>query len=97
MIHMTTKQKGTAQEDLMSVAKKVMNFAGESDDSKPNIVWSMFFNMKDTTTCDLGANTPSNLFLTSGPDLDLDFDFAIKQVYCRDCKNGKNHSIQFMI
>jgi hypothetical protein len=41
----------------------------------------MFFNMKDTTTCDLGANTPSNLFLTSGPDLDLDFDFAIKQVY----------------
>lgn len=77
---MTTRQKGTAEEDLMSVAKKVMNFAGESDESKPNIVWSMFFNMKDTSTCDLGANTPSNLFLTSGPDLDLDFDFAIKQV-----------------
>ncbi|CAB3362953.1 Hypothetical predicted protein [Cloeon dipterum] len=79
MVHMTTKQKGSAEEDLMSVAKKLMNFPGETDESKPNLVWSMFFNMKDTSTCDLGANTPTNLFLTSGPDLDLDFDFAIKQ------------------
>ncbi|XP_059488326.1 rab proteins geranylgeranyltransferase component A 1 [Neocloeon triangulifer] len=86
MVHMTTKQKGSAEEDLMPVAKKLLNFPGDGCESKPNLVWSMFFNMNDTSTCDLGANTPSNLFLTSGPDLDLDFDFAIKQakeIFCK--------------
>ncbi|KAJ4446648.1 hypothetical protein ANN_13345 [Periplaneta americana] len=46
---------------------------------KPQVLWSLFFNCPETSECDLTANVPANVFLCSGPDLDLDFEFAVKQ------------------
>ncbi|PSN42493.1 hypothetical protein C0J52_09794 [Blattella germanica] len=46
---------------------------------KPQVLWSVFFNCPETSDCDLTANVPANVFLCSGPDLDLDFEYAVKQ------------------
>lgn len=46
---------------------------------KPQVLWSLYFNCPETSECDLSANVPSNVFLCSGPDLDLDFEFSVKQ------------------
>ncbi|XP_046394320.1 rab proteins geranylgeranyltransferase component A [Ischnura elegans] len=56
---------------------------GEADASKevakPRVLWSMFFNSPETSSFDLAADAPANVFLCSGPDYDLDFEFAVKQ------------------
>ncbi|KAK7865799.1 hypothetical protein R5R35_001264 [Gryllus longicercus] len=46
---------------------------------KPQVLWSLFFNCPETSQCDFSADVPSNVFLCSGPDLDLDFEFSVKQ------------------
>ncbi|XP_066998765.2 rab proteins geranylgeranyltransferase component A 2 [Anabrus simplex] len=46
---------------------------------KPQVLWSLYYNCPETSQCDLSANVPSNVFLCSGPDLDLDFEFAVNQ------------------
>jgi hypothetical protein len=48
--------------------------------AKPRVLWSMFFNSPETSSFDLAADAPANVFLCSGPDYDLDFEFAVKQV-----------------
>jgi hypothetical protein len=78
---MTTCQRGTAQEDLSQVVGHLLRKSDEECDSKkPRLLWSLYFNAPDSSACDMAANAPSNLFLTSGPDLDLDFDYSIHQV-----------------
>lgn len=60
---------------------------GKSDpgsDLKPQVLWSLFFNCPETSDCDLTANVPTNVFLCSGPDVDLDFEHAVKQVKCTE-------------
>uniref|UniRef100_A0A1B6CWS9 Rab proteins geranylgeranyltransferase component A n=1 Tax=Clastoptera arizonana TaxID=38151 RepID=A0A1B6CWS9_9HEMI len=52
---------------------------GESCNSKPQLLWSLYFNCPETSDCDLSAYVPKNVHLCSGPDLDLDFEFAVKQ------------------
>lgn len=78
VLYMTTRQRGTAFEDLSPVMSQLVK-TEDDDSSKPRLLWSFFFNCVDSAACDMTANTPSNLFLTSGPDLDLDFDYAINQ------------------
>ncbi|XP_054261403.1 rab proteins geranylgeranyltransferase component A-like [Macrosteles quadrilineatus] len=46
---------------------------------KPQLLWSLYFNCPETSSCDLSADVPSNVHLCSGPDLDLDFEVAVKQ------------------
>ncbi|KAJ9600791.1 hypothetical protein L9F63_001071, partial [Diploptera punctata] len=46
---------------------------------KPQVFWSLFFNCPETSDCDLSASVPANVYLCSGPDLDLDFEYAVKQ------------------
>lgn len=43
----------------------------------------------ETSQCDLSVNVPSNIYLTSGPDADIDFEFAVKQVKSKKKKNMK--------
>lgn len=47
--------------------------------AKPRVLWSLFFNSPETSSCDLASDAPANVFLCSGPDYDLDFEFAVKQ------------------
>lgn len=52
----------------------------ESQSVKPQLLWSLYFNCPETSSCDLSADVPTNVHLCSGPDLDLDFEVSVKQV-----------------
>ncbi|KAK2586255.1 hypothetical protein KPH14_001511 [Odynerus spinipes] len=45
---------------------------------KPQILWSLFLNLP-ASDIKLNDTAPSNIYLCSGPDLELDFDFAVDQ------------------
>lgn len=47
---------------------------------KPTLLWCTFFNQLDTSTADLNSNVPERLFVTSSPDVDLDYEHAVKEV-----------------
>ncbi|XP_046488159.1 rab escort protein isoform X2 [Neodiprion pinetum] len=86
MIHVTCKRTKTAEEDLAYVTKKFLHAeegSGETkDDSlespKPQVLWSLYLNLP-ASDIKLSDSAPSNVHLCSGPDLDLDFDFAVNQ------------------
>ncbi|XP_076164472.1 rab escort protein isoform X2 [Ptiloglossa arizonensis] len=46
---------------------------------KPQVLWSLYLNLP-ASDIKLIDSAPSNLHLCSGPDLELDFDFAVNQV-----------------
>jgi hypothetical protein len=54
----------------------------EEEGEKPHVLWSLFFNYPETSDHGLTANIPANVYLCSGPDLELDFESAVKQVNC---------------
>lgn len=45
----------------------------------PQVLWSLYLNLP-ASDIKLNESAPSNIHLCSGPDLDLDFDFAVNQV-----------------
>ncbi|XP_035734550.1 rab proteins geranylgeranyltransferase component A 1-like [Vespa mandarinia] len=47
-------------------------------DLKPQILWSLYLNLP-ASDIKLNDTAPSNIYLCSGPDLELDFDFAVDQ------------------
>nr|CAD7458034.1 unnamed protein product [Timema tahoe] len=51
----------------------------EQDLVKPQVLWCLYFNCLDTSSTDLSSNTPEKVYLCSGPELDLDFEFAVQQ------------------
>nr|CAD7425470.1 unnamed protein product [Timema monikensis] len=51
----------------------------EQDLVKPQVLWCLYFNCLDTSSTDLSSNTPAKVYLCSGPELDLDFEFAVQQ------------------
>lgn len=92
IVHMTCKQYENAVEDLKPAVEKLLKVeksngdfskASEEDkektENRPQVLWTLYFNCPETSECDLSANVPKNVYLTSGPDLDIDFEFAVKQ------------------
>ncbi|CAL1280569.1 unnamed protein product [Larinioides sclopetarius] len=74
----------TAEDDLKSAVELLFSSgnADASDDKqnqKPNVLWSVYFNQRDTSTISLNENLPPGVFLTSSPDLDLDYEHAVKE------------------
>jgi hypothetical protein len=55
---------------------------GEVAGGKPHVLWSLYFNYPATSDHGLTADIPANVYLCSGPDLDLDFEYAVNQVNC---------------
>ncbi|KAK0081054.1 hypothetical protein PV325_012890 [Microctonus aethiopoides] len=49
-----------------------------SDNLKPRVLWSLYFNLP-ASDVKLNDSSPNNIHLCSGPDLELDFDFALNQ------------------
>ncbi|XP_076629473.1 rab escort protein [Colletes latitarsis] len=49
-----------------------------TDNPKPQVLWSLYLNLP-ASDIKLNDSAPSNLHLCSGPDLELDFDFAVNQ------------------
>lgn len=91
MVHLISRQNTAPQEDFEHVVNNLFSSksADESELSgKPQILWSSYFSIVDSNGLDLQENTPKNVFICPGPDLDLDYDLAVKQVgyivvYCR--------------
>lgn len=86
VVHMTCKQDKTAKEDLKSTVEKLLNcqpFDGiskpSSEPALPQVLYALYFNVPDTSHCDLSTSVPQNVHLCSGPDLDIDFDFPVNQ------------------
>jgi len=52
---------------------------GEVAGEKPHVLWSLYFNYPATSDHGLSASIPANVYLCSGPDLDLDFEYAVNQ------------------
>ncbi|XP_033218479.1 rab proteins geranylgeranyltransferase component A 2 [Belonocnema kinseyi] len=52
--------------------------AKDIEDLKPHTMWSLYLNLP-ASDIKLSNSAPSNVHLCSGPDLDLDFDFAVNQ------------------
>lgn len=51
----------------------------DKHDPKPHVLWSLYLNLP-ASDMKLKSSAPNNIHLCSGPDLDLDFDFAVNQV-----------------
>lgn len=49
-----------------------------AESTKPQVLWSLYLNLP-ASDIKLKDSAPTNLHLCSGPDLDLDFDFAVNQ------------------
>ena len=50
--------------------------------TKPNILWSLMYRVSDSSMMQRDAHDLCGVHVTSGPDAQIDFDFAIHQV-CR--------------
>lgn len=46
---------------------------------KPNVLFALYFNLP-ASDIKLRSSALPNVYVCSGPDLDLDFDFAVNQV-----------------
>ncbi|CAG5079523.1 Similar to CHM: Rab proteins geranylgeranyltransferase component A 1 (Homo sapiens) [Cotesia congregata] len=50
----------------------------KNENLKPHVLWSLYLNLP-ASDIKLSKSAPSNIYLCSGPDLDLDFDFSVNQ------------------
>lgn len=86
IVYVYTKGQKTPEEDLKHCAEKLFNFNNNQGSKKPNVLYSAYFSIPDTTKVDLAQKClPSNVFLCPGPDMDLDSDFTIKKVFNLFC------------
>jgi len=93
---MTSKQTTNAIDDLKDYAEKLLYFPDPSNDdaemipqNKPKVFWSIYFNMTDTSHENLHSSPMKNVYLCSGPDIELDFDHAVNEV-----RNNINYIVQ---
>ncbi|XP_077278479.1 rab escort protein isoform X2 [Temnothorax americanus] len=90
IVHMTCKRTKNAKEDLAYVVNKFLRaepLQSNVDDRQekeeteypvPQVLWSLYLNLP-ASDIKLSDSAPSNIHLCSGPDLELDFDFAVNQ------------------
>ncbi|KAM3827586.1 rab proteins geranylgeranyltransferase component A 1 [Vipera latastei] len=86
LVHLTCPSIQTAKEDLTRVVEQLFSVAetegkDEGAGSKPQILWSVYFNMRDSSSVDRSSyeDLPSNVYVCSGPDGALGNDCAVKQ------------------
>ncbi|XP_035222226.1 rab proteins geranylgeranyltransferase component A 2-like isoform X3 [Stegodyphus dumicola] len=76
----------TAEEDLKYAVELLFRSEASgnevpngSTNHKPNILWCLYYNQKDTSTIDLNFCVPGSIFLTSSPDVQLDYEHSVKE------------------
>ncbi|CAG9834623.1 unnamed protein product [Diabrotica balteata] len=82
VVHLLAKQGTTPQEDFSSVINSLFEQNEETNmenKQKPSMLWSMYFSLPDTNNADLTEGFPDNVFVCSGPDTDLDYDYSVKK------------------
>uniref|UniRef100_A0A670K947 Rab proteins geranylgeranyltransferase component A n=1 Tax=Podarcis muralis TaxID=64176 RepID=A0A670K947_PODMU len=89
LVHLTCSSIKTAKEDLEPVVGQLFSESTETESEgagegqKPQILWSVYFNMRDSSGVDRTsyANLPPNIYVCSGPDNALGNDCAVKQFH----------------
>ncbi|XP_077163797.1 rab proteins geranylgeranyltransferase component A 1 [Paroedura picta] len=88
LVHLTCSSIKTAKEDLEPVVWQLFTTGTETeskntgnDAQKPQILWSVYFNMRDSSGVDKTSydSLPSNVHVCSGPDGALGNDCAVRQ------------------
>lgn len=72
-MHTQTCDKTLHQEDDTNVKDQ------SPENLKPRVLWSLYLNLP-ASDIQLKDSAPKNIHLCSGPDLELDYDFAVNQV-----------------
>jgi len=77
------KQQSNPEEDLKECIFKLFQ-SEEKDcavrDTRPQILWSFYYSVRDTNASDLTSGLPKNVYLCPGPDIDLDYDLSVEKV-----------------
>ncbi|EFA02190.1 rab proteins geranylgeranyltransferase component A 1 [Tribolium castaneum] len=73
VVHLISRQVEGPQNDFKHI---IGNLFGPE---KANILWSCYFSIPDSNDLDLTVETPKNVTLCPGPDLDLDYDDAVRK------------------
>ncbi|CAH1115921.1 unnamed protein product [Phaedon cochleariae] len=100
LVHLISRQNISPEEDFKHVVENL--FLSEPFETpeenetarKPEILWSAYFSLPDTSESDLKSNVPDNVFLCPGPDLDLDYDGSIKMA--RDIFKRMYDDLEFL-
>lgn len=98
IVHVYCRQQKSPKEDLKHCVQKLFNFENDqsqSSSAKPKVLWSLYFSAPDTSKSDLKDGVPNNVFLCPGPDLDLDYDFTIQKVICKQAKCTISRNLLF--
>ncbi|VVD03468.1 unnamed protein product [Leptidea sinapis] len=80
VVYFITNKVVDAETDLMPYAERIFDMSGGDQTQttgKPKCLWSLFFNVKDTSTP--VKSTADNVHICCGPDAGLDFDRAVEQ------------------
>lgn len=92
LVHLTCTSKGTAREDLEPLISRMFYVPpspgeeppeGDERSSRPTVLWALYFNMLDTSKMESSSTSscydlPSNVYVCTGPDVNLGCDFSIK-------------------
>ncbi|XP_013140669.1 PREDICTED: rab proteins geranylgeranyltransferase component A 1 [Papilio polytes] len=80
VVYFITNKVTDAEADLRPYAEKIFDMSGgdqTSETDKPKCLWSLLYNVKDTSGA--AGSAPAGVHLCSGPDAGLDFDRAVEQ------------------
>ncbi|XP_062868192.1 rab proteins geranylgeranyltransferase component A 1 [Trichomycterus rosablanca] len=87
LVHLTCSSSGSAYEDLAPVVSRLFHIPsspgeelvqGAEERDKPEVLWVMYFNMRDTSGLDSNCySLPSNVHVCTGPDASLGNDYSI--------------------
>jgi RAB protein geranylgeranyltransferase component A len=95
VVHMTcTSVAADAKTDLQPVVELLfqpqpsdVTASMDSEIRRPNVLWSLFFNVDNSSRCDLTSSI-DNILVVSGPDEYIDYDHAVteaRQIFERMC------------
>ncbi|XP_066286896.1 rab proteins geranylgeranyltransferase component A 2-like [Branchiostoma lanceolatum] len=86
IVHLTSQGTGSAKADLQPAAEQLFQPLNTEDtdteSEKPKVLWCVYFSQLDTTDCDpssLYTGLPENIVVTSGPGVDLGYEYAVQQ------------------
>ncbi|XP_004927771.1 rab proteins geranylgeranyltransferase component A 2 [Bombyx mori] len=80
VVYFITKKTKDAESDLKPYAERIFDMSGGDQTAatdKPKCLWSLFYNVKDTSSP--VSSVVDNVHVCSGPDAGLDFDRAVEQ------------------
>ncbi|KPJ00996.1 Rab proteins geranylgeranyltransferase component A [Papilio xuthus] len=80
VVYFITNKVSDAETDLRPYADKIFDLSGgdqTEETDKPKCLWSLFYNVKDTSGA--AGSAAAGVHVCSGPDAGLDFDRAVEQ------------------